>query len=846
MSAGGLAVAYPGVESEREPSGWDQLRRWFERLTPSQGWATLTFLAAVLMVVGSSVNAAGWVDTPGLIPVLIWGALAGLILAKIKVHAVFLHLAGLGLGFIVVVWQTASLFEGMPLVERVQELWTRLNVWYEAATGGGISTDLIPFSMAILTTAWLLAYLGSWFVFRRNNVWVALVLSAIAILTNLSFLPDKFASRFFLFLFFAMLLVVRMRIVQNEETWSKTRVQFSWTSGWLTIHAAVWFGVTVLLLAALLPLRVVVSQPVADLWKAGRTPVAFLEEEFARLFGGIPSRKDVTGRFFGDTLPFLGKISFGGEVVLWAETEYPSYWLSQTYSEYTSRGWIAGRAVHMEVGPQSLSPPRADLRKRVPVDQTLQFGFDTSKLLSGGSLDWVSRDAVVETLEPKSFGIDLRDSSLDSALPADIQDVAKQLREALRAPSVQPVEVFLSRTLPGDLVLVSAASADGGGGPATPDAITLARKEPITPDVVSWQLAETVPANGAYSMVSLVSVATDNDLRGASEDYGHFITDHYQQLPNTVPQRVRSLAEQLTAGAETPMDKALSIRDYLRGPGFEYSQDIEKPPFDADGVDHFLFETRTGYSDYFASSMVVMLRAVGVPSRMAAGYAPGEFSEEAGRRVIKDSDSHGWAQVYFPEYGWIDFEPTPQWPTHERRLPGGPGSPGFEGLSEAELGEAEDVEDPFVEEVPEAEQPGLFASATAWNPASVAIRLLIAVAAVVTLWAAGRWTWARGLAEATPGERAYTKMSRLGAMAGIRRRANQTPGDYAASLGGVAPAIADQTRRIAWAFANDRYGGEVKAEADEEALEEDWATVRGTLLGRAISRFMRLSPGGGR
>ena len=135
-----------------------------------------------------------------------------------------------------------------------------------------------------------------------------------------------------------------------------------------------------------------------------------------------------------------------------------------------------------------------------------------------------------------------------------------------------------------------------------------------------------------------------------------------------LPQRVRDLAESVTQGAETPLDKAQAIQEYLRGPDFTYSQEIEAPPVDADGVDHFLFDTQTGYSDYFASSMAVMLRAVGVPSRLAAGYAPGEYHEESGLRLIRDSDSHGWVQVYFPEYGWIDFEPTPAWPVHGRAL----------------------------------------------------------------------------------------------------------------------------------------------------------------------------------
>ena len=64
------------------------------------------------------------------------------------------------------------------------------------------------------------------------------------------------------------------------------------------------------------------------------------------------------------------------------------------------------------------------------------------------------------------------------------------------------------------------------------------------------------------------------------------------------------------------------IQAYLRGPEFTYSQSIDAPPPDSDGVEWFLFESKTGYSDYFASSMTVMLRSIGVPARLAAGYSP--------------------------------------------------------------------------------------------------------------------------------------------------------------------------------------------------------------------------------
>ena len=852
MIAEGAGVLTPQEGRQQAPQDRHPVWALLERLNPSQGWATLALLLLMLLVVGNSVTTAGWVDTAGLPMVLVSAAVAGLLLSKVRAQAATLHLAGLALGFVVVVWQGASLAEGSSLVEQVQALWSRLHMWYDAARSGGISTDLLPFSMAILTAGWLLGYLGSWFTFRRNNVWPAVVLAGIAILTNMSFLPEAIALRFFAFVLLAMLLIVRIGTIQRQEEWQKGKVGFSPLAGWLTVHSALWFSVLVLALAALLPLKIVVSRPAAELWIAARSPVASMEDVFNRLFAGIASKKDLSGRFFGTTLPFLGKISFGGEVVFSANTEYPSFWLSRTYSEYTPLGWIAGDTRTIEVGPTTLQPPGVDGLKRVPMDQALRLDFSTTDFLSGGTLDWVSHGVKLETLEPKQFEIDLMDPSKDSAFPADIQQLSLNLRQELDPRRAQFVESYISRVLPSDLVLVQ-ISPDGAAEDGSHlKTVTLARKEPITPEIVAWEFTEQIPEHGVYSMVSLVSVATNANLREAETDYHGFITDHYLQLPPGLPSRVRTLAELITIGANTPIDKALLVQNHLRGPAYEYSRDIDAPPAEADGVDHFLFETKTGYSDYYASAMAVLLRSVGVPSRLAAGYAPGEEFEEVGHRFVRDTDSHAWVQVYFPKYGWIDFEPTPNWPIHNR---------GLDNQLEAELagtaessalGSIKDDPTPCAAldretleclDIPSGGRVGLSGGGPSWNPTGILIPLAIALGSLGTLWFASMLVWNTGLRRASAVETAYTKMSRLGRLAGFKRDANQTPTEYSAALGTVLPAIAAPARQIGRAFSADRYGMRGLAEEDQVVIGQAWKSIRLNLMRLALRRLVP-KPGG--
>ena len=96
-------------------------------------------------------------------------------------------------------------------------------------------------------------------------------------------------------------------------------------------------------------------------------------------------------------------------------------------------------------------------------------------------------------------------------------------------------------------------------------------------------------------------------------------------FPSTTPERVFELARNVTAEAETPYDQAKALESFLRT--YPYDLDVPEPPADADVADYFLFDLQKGYCDYYATSMVVMARSLGLPSRLAVGYAAGEYDE---------------------------------------------------------------------------------------------------------------------------------------------------------------------------------------------------------------------------
>ncbi len=159
-----------------------------------------------------------------------------------------------------------------------------------------------------------------------------------------------------------------------------------------------------------------------------------------------------------------------------------------------------------------------------------------------------------------------------------------------------------------------------------------------------------------YKTQALIPAFDADQLRQAGSDYPDWVIQRYLQLPEDVPNRVLALARELTATQATPYDQAKAIEAYLRT--IPYTLDLPAPPGNQDVADYFLFRLRKGYCDYFATAMVVLAREAGIPARLATGYASGAYDAGNARYVVTQADAHSWAEVYFPGYGWVPFEPT--------------------------------------------------------------------------------------------------------------------------------------------------------------------------------------------
>ena len=164
----------------------------------------------------------------------------------------------------------------------------------------------------------------------------------------------------------------------------------------------------------------------------------------------------------------------------------------------------------------------------------------------------------------------------------------------------------------------------------------------------------------SYQAESLLLNVSAQDLRNSPSVYPDWVRKQFLALPDSVPERVLALARDLTASEPTAYDRALAIQNYLRE--FPYTLDISAPPAGRDVADYFLFDLKQGYCDYYATSMVVLARAAGLPARLVVGYANGAYDLERAQYIVTENYAHSWVEIYFADIGWVEFEPTASQP----------------------------------------------------------------------------------------------------------------------------------------------------------------------------------------
>jgi uncharacterized protein YqcC (DUF446 family) len=265
---------------------------------------------------------------------------------------------------------------------------------------------------------------------------------------------------------------------------------------------------------------------------------------------------------------------------------------------------------------------------------------------------------------------------------------------------------------------------------------------------------------------------------------------------------------------------------------------VPAPPPNRDVVDYFLFDAKRGYCDYYATALVVLARAAGLPARLVVGYASGSFNSFTGQYIVVEADAHSWVEIYFPDYGWIEFEPT---------------------ASRASIERAEQTPRTEIVESPPTPEPNLLErlSRSEWRAWLWLPAMLIVIALAIIAWSLFddlrlRWMLPRGAITTT-----YQRVARFARRLDLPARASHTPNEIGAQLRKRLAALARAGRaRALWQNADARvdaltalyvqaaYSPRVPGASERAAALGAWRELRWRLwLAWAWQKIKRGRPG---
>ena len=319
-------------------------------------------------------------------------------------------------------------------------------------------------------------------------------------------------------------------------------------------------------------------------------------------------------------------------------------------------------------------------------------------------------------------------------------------------------------------------------------------------------LSGYIAAGDAYTVTSAVPSAIS--APAGTPEPPRVALENALQLPDDLPTRVKRLARQISAETRGhPAEIAMALEGHLK---LNYPYDLDAPdlPEGMDFVDHFLFEAKRGWCNHYATAMVVMLRVLEIPARLATGFTAGEYVPGRDVYEIRDQDAHAWVEVYFEDTGWIDFDPTPDSGEIDQTVAGGVRR-GF-----GEIG-------------------SVLGAAGRWlrmRSAEVAAATLATVAVVLAMTFFGRW-YHRRLRPLRPGattsERivhCYRQALRWLERDGLERVASRAPWEYHRVAAQSRPLLADDLRELTGNYVRARYGSGTpdadSADSAERALRQ--------------------------
>ncbi len=795
--------------------------RNLEDLFTSGDVLVLFIVTALLLTAPLSLQAADWPLNMGVIvPITILSAAAGLILSRSQFGELLALVISVTYGFCFVLLLTA-LSVDTSIGRGVYDVFVRTTTWIVDAFTGGINQDDMVFTLLVAILFWFLGYNASWHTFRIDRVWRVIIPPGLILTTNAVFYTGDANLEVYLVLFLFLSLMLIAQSNLDARRWE-----------WLTsgIQAPGSLRRQFLAVGSFLALVTILIGwiiPSGNLQNQLDEFQEFLQSdpltEISEFWNRLFSPVDAQGP---TTTDYYGgdSLELGGAIRLGEQT------------------------VFLVDAPTGI---RYYWRSRV---------FDT---YNNGNWTPAADTRLTDSTAP--FNINVEPDAARFPVKQEYTIALNGTRILYTAP--QPLSIDLpTRT---DLRYTSSDNSD----PNRAMNVSVIRPTRV------------IRRGETYTATSLVSMASAAQLRTAGINYPDWVTQLYLFVSSSITDRTRQLALEIIteAQATTPYDQAKAIERYLRA-NIIYNESIPTPPSGIDPMEWVLFDYKQGYCNYYATAMIVMLRTLGIPARMAAGFAQGVYDNNEAAFVVSERDAHTWVEVYFPGYGWVEFEPTAAQAPLEREgdssvtdqpiaPPAASPTPTITPSPEPTVTPdptATPPDEPTNDDnsnppIPPTVTPTPTATPTATpvivptqpspiepeasNPIELvlpaigllllgllAFVLLLVFLAFVYWW----WEW-RGMGGLSPITRAYARLERYVGLIGIRLGSQETPEERRRTIVRQLPQAERPVTAITRLYTTEKYSNRSQNPTQEQRtldiVDQAWPDARSSILGRWARRF---------
>ena len=588
------------------PDSKSQPTRWWD-------WPAVLLLIAAIYVAATRLNATNWTEELNVIlTISLVGVVAGLALGKSTFSPAVVRLFAFVYGAFVILWQLGlTLGRGVLWPERMISMGNRLLVILDQIFQQKPVTDNLFFDLVMGILFWTLSVYAGYSLTRHGNAWRAIIPAGLTMIVIHTYDPYLAIRTWFLagFIFLALFLIARMHFIhqkfkwQNEGTYLPPYVSIdSLRLGLITTVILVLFAWTVPAIASAVP-------QAEQAWLNATRPWMDVRNQLSNVFYSLQASVGVVTDFYGEILPLGRGNPLSDTTIMTIEApQRPAsnvryYWRSRVYDTY-DEGWSSTLPVVDFVSPDEFDLNLPEYEKRATSIFSITTVFPIQNLQTPTQPVWVSRPADAYYAVNSDGSIDLSHMKADPVL------------------------------MSGD----------------------------------------------TYRVEASLTTASQNELREAGTDYPSWVTARYLQVPDTITPRTVELAESIAANLDNPYDITQAVTDFLRT-NLKYSDTVPGPPAGQEPIDWVLFDHKEAFCNYYATAEIIMLRSLGIPARMAVGYAEGERTSiggfddvptlgpegqnipqsiqfESDLFTVRHKDAHAWPEVYFPNYGWVEFEPT--------------------------------------------------------------------------------------------------------------------------------------------------------------------------------------------